>query len=86
MRTDTPEKKADKATARLAKSSLRGWTTTPPGPVSHFRRKIRAPVTLTLTPEHHVKVNRAMERLGLSRADTIALLIDQFADTVRIPK
>ena len=58
----------------------------PPGPVSHFRRKIRAPVTLTLTPEHHVKVNRAMERLGLSRADTIALLIDQFADTVRIPK
>lgn len=54
----------------------------PPGPVSLFRRKVRKPVTLTLTMEHHVKVNRAMRRLKLSRADVIALLIDQFADTV----
>ena len=57
--------------------------TPPPGPVSIFRRKIRKPVTLTLTPEHHVKVNAAMERLGLSRADVIALLIHRYADTIK---
>lgn len=57
----------------------------PPGPVSIFRRKIRKPVTLTLTPEHHAKLIRAMKRLKLSRADTIGLLIDQHADTVRRP-
>jgi hypothetical protein len=56
--------------------------TAPPGPVSIFRRKVRKPVTLTLTPEHHVMVNRAMRRLKLSRADVIALLIDQYADTI----
>lgn len=58
--------------------------TPPPGPVSLFRRKIRKPVTLTLTPEHHVMVNAAMRRLKLSRADVIAILIDQYADTVKL--
>lgn len=56
--------------------------TPPPGPVSLFRRKVRKPVTLTLTPEHHIKVNAAMRRLKVSRADVIALLIDQYADTI----
>jgi hypothetical protein len=52
----------------------------PPGPVSLFRRKIRKPVTVTLTPGHHVKVNRAMKRLSVSRADVFGLLIDKYAD------
>jgi len=57
-----------------------------PGPVSLFRGKVRKPVSLTLTPEHHVKVNRAMERLKLSRADVIALLIDKHADNIELPE
>lgn len=53
-----------------------------PGPASFFRGKLRAPVSLTLTPAHHVKVRRNMERLDLTRADLIALLIDKYADSV----
>jgi hypothetical protein len=56
-----------------------------PGPVSLFRGKRRAPVTLTLTPAHHVKVRNNMRRLALTRADLIALLIDKYADIVSIP-
>jgi hypothetical protein len=55
-----------------------------PGQVSLFRGKVRAPVTLTLTPDHHTKVNKNMRRLGLTRADLIGLLIERHADTVRI--
>ena len=58
--------------------------TPPPGPVSLFRRKVRKPVTVTLTPEHHVKVNQAMRRLKLSRADVIGVLIEQYAETVTV--
>jgi hypothetical protein len=57
--------------------------TPPPGPVSLFRGKVRKPVTLTLIAEHHIKVNRAMRRLRLSRADVIGLLIEKHADTVK---
>jgi hypothetical protein len=68
---------------RIRKPSPR--TGTPPGRVSLFRRKLRKPVTLTLTPTHHEMVNRNMQRLGLTRADLIALLIDRHSDTVQIP-
>ncbi len=54
-----------------------------PGPRSLFRGKVRKPVSVTLTPEHHRKVTKAMRRLGLTRADLIALLIDKHADTVK---
>jgi len=53
-----------------------------PGSPSLFRGKVRKPVSVTLTPEHHRKVTKAMRRVGLSRADLIALLIDKHADTV----
>lgn len=49
-----------------------------------FRGKVRAPVSLTLTPAHHAKVQQAMKRLGLTRADVIALLIDRHAETVSL--
>ena len=54
------------------------------GPRSLFRNKIRAPVTLTLTRDHHDKVNQAMKRLQLTRADVIALLIERYADIVKM--
>ena len=56
-----------------------------PGPVSLFRGKVRKPVSITLTPEHHAMVNAAMHRLGLSRADVIALLIEKYAPIVAPP-
>ena len=55
-----------------------------PGQVSLFRGKIRAPVSITLTPDHHSKVNKNMNRLGLTRSDLIGLLIEKYADTVKI--
>jgi CspA family cold shock protein len=55
----------------------------PPGPVSMFRNKVRKPVTLTLTPDHHVRLEHARRRLQCSRADLIALLIDQYAEAVQ---
>ncbi len=57
-----------------------------PGKASLFRNKVRAPVSLTLTKAHHAKVRRAMRRLGLTRADTIALLIDRYADVVTLTR
>jgi hypothetical protein len=55
-----------------------------PGQVSLFREKVRMPISVTLTKDHHAKVKRNMQRLGLTRADFIALLIEHYADTVRI--
>lgn len=52
------------------------------GPPSLFSGKLRKPVTLTLTPEHHRKVRTNVQRLGLTRADLIGLLIDKYANTV----
>lgn len=54
------------------------------GQKSLFRGKVRAPVNLTLTPAHHEKLREAMKRLGLTRADLIALLIERHADTVTL--
>jgi hypothetical protein len=56
------------------------------GPASLFRRKIREePVSVTFTRKHHRMLKEAQERLGLSRSDVIALLVDQFAPVVRVP-
>jgi hypothetical protein len=55
------------------------------GPPALFRRKVRKPVTLTLTRKHHAKLKAAMERLDLSRSDVIGLLIDVHADSLRVP-
>jgi hypothetical protein len=55
------------------------------GPPALFRRKVRQPVTLTLTKKHHAKLKAAMERLDLSRSDLVGLLIDLHADSVRVP-
>ncbi len=52
------------------------------GRKSVFHAKVRKPVSLTLTPAHHAKVNKNMARLGLTRADFIGLLIERHADTV----
>jgi hypothetical protein len=42
-------------------------------------------VSITLTPAHHRKVRRNMRRLGItSRADFIGLLIEKYADVVRL--
>jgi len=54
------------------------------GPASLFHGKVRKPVTLTLNPTHHAKVRNAMKRLGLTRADVVALLIEKYADTVTV--
>lgn len=56
-----------------------------PGPVSLFPGKRRAPVSLTLTPGHHKKVENNMRRLGITRADLIGLLIEKYADSVMVP-
>lgn len=55
-----------------------------PGQVSLFRGKVRRPVSITLTPEHHEKANRNKVRLGLTRSDLIGLLIEKYADSVKI--
>ena len=55
-----------------------------PGPVSMFRGKVRRPVSITLTPDHHSKVEEARKRLGggITRSDLIGLLIQRHAQTV----
>lgn len=55
------------------------------GPDALFRKKIRQPVSVTLTKRHHAKLRAAMERLDLSRSDVVGLLIDLHADGVRVP-
>ncbi len=47
-----------------------------------FRNKVRKPVSITLTREHHEKVDKACRRTGLTRADLIGLLIERYADIV----
>lgn len=56
-----------------------------PGPKSLFSGKRRAPVSLTLTPKHHKKIDDNTRRLGLTRADLIGLLIEKYADIVALP-
>jgi len=52
------------------------------GPPSLFRGKVRAPVSITLTQDHHDRVKAAMKRLDLTRSDVIALLIELRADSL----
>lgn len=54
------------------------------GPPSQFRGKVRAPVSVTLTPEHHQKVDRNRKRLGLSRSDFLSLLVEKYAEHVSL--
>lgn len=49
---------------------------TPPGPLSLFRNKVREPVSLTLTKAHHEKVKQATDKLKITRADLVGLLIE----------
>ena len=56
------------------------------GRVSLFRGKLRGkPLSVTLTPRHWALLDDAAERLVLTRADTIALLIHKYAATVTLP-
>lgn len=56
------------------------------GPASLFRRKVREkPVSATFTRRHHAKLNAAAKRLNLTRADVLGLLVDLYADVLRIP-
>ena len=71
---------------RQTRASTKSADTAPsrlPGKASLFRHKIRAPVSITLTRDHHLKVRRNMKRLRLTRADLIGLLIEKHADTVK---
>jgi hypothetical protein len=49
-----------------------------------FRKKVRAPVSITLTRDHHRRLNAAMARLGLTRADVLALLVDRYVDDLEL--
>src|SRR5262245_56908251 len=53
-----------------------------------FRGKVRKPVSITLTPEHHKRVEEARSRLGgITRAELIALLTGRQAGTVeKVPR
>lgn len=55
------------------------------GPLALFRHKVRMPVSLTLTARHHRIVNEGMKRTGLSRADFLGLLIEEYGEHVTIP-
>ena len=56
------------------------------GRVSLFRGKLRGkPLSVKLTPRHWALLDDAAERLVLTRADTIALLIHKYAATVTLP-
>lgn len=54
------------------------------GQKSLFRGKIRQPVSITLTPDHHHIVTKGMRRTGLTRSDFIGLLIEKHGNTVNI--
>jgi hypothetical protein len=55
-----------------------------PGRKSMFRGKRRAPVSLTLTPAHHRKIQQNLARVpGCTRADFFGLLIEKYAHLVR---
>jgi hypothetical protein len=56
------------------------------GRVALFRGKIRErPLTVTLTPRHWALLDDAAERLQLTRADLVGLLIHKYARTVTLP-
>ena len=57
-----------------------------PGRLSLFRGKVRGkPLSVTLTPRHWQLLDDAAERLVLTRADVVALLIHKYGKTVTVP-
>ncbi len=51
-----------------------------------FRGKLRErPLTVTLTPRHWTLLENAAERLVLTRADVVGLLIHRYARSVQLP-
>jgi hypothetical protein len=56
------------------------------GRIALFRNKVRGkPLSVTLTERHWKLLDDAAERLVLTRADVVALLIHRYARTVEIP-
>jgi hypothetical protein len=56
------------------------------GRVSLFRGKVRGrTMSVTLTPRHWALLDAAAERLVLTRADVIGLLLHKYAATVSLP-
>jgi hypothetical protein len=57
-----------------------------PGRVSLYQGKLRElPVSITLPRALHRKVKAATARLGITRNDLLALLIDKFSAVVELP-
>lgn len=55
------------------------------GPVTLFPGKVRdAPITFTAQTEQHQKLAQAVERLGITKADVLCLLIEKHAATVTV--
>lgn len=73
---------AKRATATAGRNHAHDEEEKISGPQALFRGKVRAPVSITLTPAHHAKVKKNMRRVGLSRSDFIGLLIEKYGDTV----
>jgi hypothetical protein len=42
-------------------------------------------ISITMTDAHYRRLEQTMQRLNLTRADVLALLVDRFADIVEIP-
>lgn len=56
------------------------------GRVALFRGKVRGKtMSVTLTPRHWALLDEAAERLVLTRADVIGLLLHKYAATVTLP-
>ena len=54
--------------------------------MSLFRGKVRGkPLSVTLTPRHWALLDDAAERLVLTRADVVGLLIHKYAAAVALP-
>lgn len=53
------------------------------GPRSRFRHKVRSPVSLLLTESGHEKMNKELERTGLSRSDFFETLLMDYGQLVK---
>jgi len=74
---------AERLTARPRAARIQEMPKPKKGRRALFRGKVRAPVSITLTKRHHAQVKAAAERLGVTRADLIGLLIERYADLVK---
>ncbi len=56
------------------------------GRLSLFPGKRRGrTISITMTDEHYRRLDAALHRLKLTRSDTLALLVDRYAEIVEIP-